>query len=1694
MRQIARFLLGLLLASPWAPLRAQLDPKLQGSSTDFLNLYQQSTNTKVKPEILTVFDFSGSMQAVMYHPLYVNTDTTDSGSTSSMRFTLTQGTGGQNVRTIKVWASGCPQAYATYKFTVNGTGSSTGNTGSQCGTVYTIYAEAYANDNAYASIDLPLGGSPQNPYNNGTAGRRTWYEITNQFATEANAITISPSGPFAAGQDLTLTSYLNTNTTNTDNRRITWIATDGAGYTTSRTVNYSNTSSPFKSTWTWKIPAGGDSAYQVSNISTTATTFTANSSVTFNASLVAHGSNTQLSWSDDLGNTHTGTSWNYTVPAYDSGTPSYVTATLSGSAVGDLSSQILIKPDGSQVTQSDAAAASNSDLYGTSAGALDVRNWVRAASHVRFQATVDTNVLRTVDIPIPWKIMDKNSSGNPLSSMTILDKQIKIAADGTQTTYGSGQNIDMDTTWTIGSGSRVLSGSSSTQTSTTLGMVDFRRTYVDWLFSGKYANGTYAGKYIVFDADNKALAGGQDNVSWGQGFGSAAQGNKIPVPQYKPNGDYDTEKSLDASVNIVPALTRVQAVKRAAIQTWVGFQADVIWAYRFLDDAYEAKLTSLNNNSKNSLSATDPTTTYLEAEDSGWRVLNNTSAQGKTSTSGNSVTGMKRIAGLFANSWTPLTYAMARGLAQFTDPNSVFNAVETGDDAPSQCMNHFLILFTDGIDNNGGQGNSSADTPYVKDGSVNALNGNQQILSHANCIDMPSTGYGFTPSTYWNLYTFAGIAAHMADRSLVSGATADKDYKDAWDPGTTTTTAGPYAFLPFAIKKRASTTFDTGHRITTMTVGVSLGGKYTDSASPKRSLFYAAAVGDPLTPSGNLASFVPFEMNDATKTKRSGSIYFFDATDPTKLVDGLHDAILSAVNTSNINSTANPTTPYIGAALGQEIYIGKFQPPFNGGTFWDGNLLMFGTRLVNNQLKVIDKNGDVTTTLDGTTSQWDTASAMSTKTWSSRNLYTRVPGGTSLVSFTDTGTGYDAIKSYVCQASNNPNGTSYPADSDNQKAIIQFIMGGDTSSTSLGTRPSKNRTNIMGDVIDSSPAAIEYLYSDVKDLLPTELQVSGGNRFRLILVGTNQGWLHAFGEVTTDSEVTSSDKSTKYMIKTGKVAELWAFMPTDFLGYLDQTSVATNAHRFMVDGAPAIYHLDIPVKAGAGNGVVDKTERAIAIIGLGKGGRSYYALDIHNPFTPALKWSLVPDEASSLTSSNIQSSSHAPSLDTVKSVVGKMGYSSCTAGIGRITYDGVLRDAVFLGGGFSRPEIEANFPDSDGKATPLGRSSVALDVNSGKFLAVQDLSAQDSNGNPVHGPVAKGVVPFEFFINSGMAQRAYFLDYWGGLWAWGSTTTDDVTTSATHKYRIDTSELTGWGLRYIAQDQNGGALKDSSGNTTSHYREALYTTLPAPFRVGIFPGTAMTSTSPVPAVVGVAMESGDRNNPLDQNYATGARPDNHRIAVVFDRQDSALWGSTVDPIIIKDQTTPASATDSGSGQVMDAYPGGSSLQAGNAVISPGASAYYLAPRDTSGDLDIAKTKFGYYRKFPDVASGTNFVSKGINSPIVVAGSLFYSYFTPKKADVCTGGSGNTYTNMMCDVLNPIVSDSRTNVACASGEKISWYGPASDFIPVGTRGVIQIGTEATTDSSGKVTTFLGAQTVTGQSKGQYPKPRVWRTVH
>lgn len=1823
-----REVLGLvLLLTCFLPLNAQLDPRLQASKTDFTNLYQQSTSLKARPEIMTVFDYSGSMASLMYHPLYRNDDVSDRDAYRTMRFDLTVGATSPVVAPnnrylirARAYCNGSLQsggAMATYQVTVGASSATgSGNTPTAACPVtplvphptapsYTIKVAAAGNTNANATITLSPTASGTNPSysltGNGNTGTKSntlgSFTIThqNKSTTPAPTIEMSPaSGPYGSGTTITLTAYLThplppvQEPPLVDNTGMTWsISNTGnlgpnaagtLGTTTTTTVS----TGLYKSVTTFKIPpytpwdtpAGGDPMQLRPITVSPSSPFSPGSTITLNTYFLTRGTGTnfdRIVWDVqqvDTTNQTCATSWStitnanttgnttsfqasksvtWTIPPYQNpttcstgGVPSgsYVTVTLDpraganpvpgvtylGSVLTAATNaasglEALRKPDGTPVTQADAdAASSTSGLRGAAVSprSNDVRNWIRAASHVRFKSGT-----RTIDIPIPWKITNRDSmTANPLKSVTLTDKQMKpgFASDGSPITipYGSGSEIELDRNYAIeGSSGAVFTdnnaGALPTTATTTayLNTVAYRPGYVSWLFTGKYQNtsssaanyttdATLVGKYIVFDA-GATLAAGQGNSSWGQGYGPAGNWGNMIVPRYKGDGSYLGTISTEASKYATPGVTRMQATKRAAIQTWINHQADVFWAFRCLDPNGEANggdATDISNDSQTTISATDATTTKVNGQDTGWTVLNNTEAQGKEALNGNSVKGMKRIASMFANDGTPLTYAAARGLAQYGDPNNVFNSV-VGDDV-SQCVNHYFLLFTDGLDNNGtGTLNGNNNTPYIQGTGVTAyldvLKGNQSILANKDQINR----YGAS----WNLFTFAGIAAHLSDPSY---GTAGTDFMAAPDPGTTSKTGTPSTFLPFAIKKRNGVPYENDHRITTMTVGVSLGGQYTDPTSPKRTLFLGAVVGDPITKTGLLSDFHTFNgwdqvitpanpldpNNDwipdpqdpnsypASGKRKAGAVFFFDATDPDKLVTSLEYAFRIAIGSKANNATSNPNLPFTGASFGKQVYMGNFQPPTIANAIWSGDLFMFGTKEVSGKTILVDKAGNQAGVLDASTAQWTASDALLTsRNWNARKLYTRIPNATILQEFKDSGTTYTdnttGLKNFVAKA--------MVPGSDSQRKVIQFMMGADSFKGPYDVNgwplPSSKRTNIMGDIINSAPASLEYKWDDVKgSLTPRLASLTGGNRFRIIMVGTNQGWMHAFGEVSKVTKLLTGPNAGQEIVEA-VVDELWSFMPTDLLANLDYLYQSSNAHRFTVDGTPAIYHLDLPAASGVTNGVVDATgdERAIAVFGLRKGGRSYYALDIKDPFTPKLRWSLVPDEAAGLDGTRIITGTGAPALSTVQTIVKNMGFSSCTPAFGRIQFNDILRDAVFLGGGASSPEIDHNFPVYPApnltQTTPLGRSVIALDVYTGKVLAAQDMTASTVGGSSV-GPVSAGVIPFEFILNSGMAQRAYFLDYKGGLWAWGSK---DVSSSSPYtNFRQDTSELSKWSMRKVYKDSN---LAGSLG--------AKYTTLPAPFRVGSFTGKGKSGAVTPPAV-GVAMVSGDRNNPLDEKYdSTDKAPVKHRLTVVFDRQDSRSW--TLDTAGGPDLGITDNDLINFSGNKVTATPASLCGDDVFKLISPSCpSTYYL----TAGD----PPKFGYYVDFP--AMSNNFLSKGINPPIIVAGSLYYTYFTPTKADPCKGGAGVSDTFKIADVLNPVVDDTRTGPVMKLGGKLDrWAGVASDFIPLGTKGVLQGGVVSVANpQAGASLTTPEIHSYQGNPNEKYPKPRVWRTVH
>ncbi len=1372
-----------------------------------------------------------------------------------------------------------------------------------------------------------------------------------------------------------------------------------------------------------------------------------------------------------------------------------------------LTGGVLVRPDGSLLTAANlnsyytnSSPILSGEVTPSTNAASNVQNWIRSASHVRF-----TYNGKTFDVPICWTVLydpaDPAVQTDTSNTDVTLRKYMKMY--GTSTSYplkatlldpaASNLEVEIDRSYRIGN--TIIS-----LPSTTPPIANGSRG-ITVSFPSLPANTTLVHYARVNNATQRPYY-----WSWVWNTSSIPQSSVAAGQAFKSG---------------IPSRTRIQAVKEASFRTWAKYYNKVFWAYRFLKystgtnppNKSTESASNLNNDSRTDLPSTDPRTTSTQGSaQRGWSLM-----------TGNSQVALAKLSSFAAGGSTTLNSAMGNTMAQLNDPNSIFNDVETGTDKPVECRNTYVMLFTDGVPNQDAGTPTNTNTPYVGAEPVHvpawpatygtANTGNAFFTANKTRIDTANA----TP--YFNIINLAGLAAHGGETTnggmTVPTYPATNTFGNTGDPLVS-------AWIPFWIKQRGSgtnlVTFTKPRAITTMTIGLSLAGVITDATSPKRRLFYAAVVGEPSRLTWDAASLTPFTLadpNDPTLGKTPNSVFFFDAVDPATLVNSLDAAFNEAAISSNINSTANPNLPFIGGSFGKQVYLGKFRPPLSGNVIWPGDLYMFATQEIAGQTYFLNKLGVQTTTLDGTTAQWaasttflDNPVTPLTPRWTLRKLFTRIPGTLAvpepgLTPFSDVGYNatlasevapYKTIQPFVAVAQ--------AADSARRQAV-QFSMGGDiTKALDASGRPTLSRTavdssgnittQVLGDIIDSSPTAVEYNWSEisVRPELSTNLK-NAGTRFRLILVGTNQGWIHAFGEVSMiDGDIDPVTTLPYHGPTKGKVEELWAFMPTDFLARLDYLTSSKNPHRFMVDGTPIIYHLDLPPAAGGpANGVVDFAERTLAIFGLRKGGRSYYALDIHDPFAPSLKWSLVPDEAAFFPTIvpgavGTRLVTGGPDAATVKTVLGNFGFSTCTPALGRIQFQGNYRDGLFLGGGFSVPEIEANFSN-----VKLGRSVMALDVWTGQVLAAVDLTNANIGGSTV-GPVVSGLVPFEFIVNSGMAQRAYFNDFYGGLWAWGSKkTSGGGATDPFNDFRMDTSDLSLWTTTMLASGPAGIRKVAQDGTGVS----ALYWNLPAPFRIGSFPGRPNTSISPTPAAVGIAMVSGDRNSPLSNgvgsDYANGTPPApvGHRMTVVFDRQDSRAWNLDT-----------ANGPDTG---ILDSNlvkNGSGSFTAQNSAIAPeitlGDPKFYLAPY-TVGTPNVYSTpNFGYYMNFPG-GSVAPFIKKGVSDPMVVAGSLFYSYFDPISADPCNGGSGFTSTVKICDVIYPIANDSRTTVSCQSGIQFNTYvGIASAFTAYGTRGVLQAGSLAVSNPPvGASATTPTIDTFLSRQQERFPKVRVWRTV-
>ncbi|MDQ6619575.1 MAG: PilC/PilY family type IV pilus protein, partial [Pseudomonadota bacterium] len=179
--------------------------------------------------------------------------------------------------------------------------------------------------------------------------------------------------------------------------------------------------------------------------------------------------------------------------------------------------------------------------------------------------------------------------------------------------------------------------------------------------------------------------------------------------------------------------------------------------------------------------------------------------------------------------------------------------------------------------------------------------------------------------------------------------------------------------------------------------------------------------------------------------------------------------------------------------------------------------------------------------------------------------------------------------------------TSLSARPTKGQAILEFLRGNRTNEGAkvgnFRVRPSP-----LGDIVDSQAVFVgapKQPYNDGNDPGYTTFKATYASRPARVYVAANDGMLHAFDEAAG--------------------TEAWAYVP---LGAYNITNPLLTArtlgalsyqdgglpsfhHHFYVDATPRV--VDVDFAAGSGDW------RSLLVGGLGKGGKSYYAIDVTSP-------------------------------------------------------------------------------------------------------------------------------------------------------------------------------------------------------------------------------------------------------------------------------------------------------------------------------------------------------------------------------------------------------------------------------------------------------------------------------------------------
>lgn len=255
--------------------------------------------------------------------------------------------------------------------------------------------------------------------------------------------------------------------------------------------------------------------------------------------------------------------------------------------------------------------------------------------------------------------------------------------------------------------------------------------------------------------------------------------------------------------------------------------------------------------------------------------------------------------------------------------------------------------------------------------------------------------------------------------------------------------------------------------------------------------------------------------------------------------------------------------------------------------------------------------------------------------------------------------------------------TDVDAVGDIERArVINYARGQDLRDEDKDDDRNENHFR-MGDPMHARPAILVHG--------GTEAAPQG-----TVFVPTNDGVLHAFDMASVGTGTTVSVKET---------TERWAFIPQEFLkrqgALYDDGPLA--ARDYALDGDVRVFKYDVNQ-----NGVIDTTDgdKAYIFFGTGRGGRTYYALDVTSINKPKFLWK----------------------IDNNVTGFGRLGRTWSAPQIARVQIgatgagQNAQKFVLIFGGGYDPAQDDEPDPFSFRSADIMGNRIFMVDLESGALL------------------------------------------------------------------------------------------------------------------------------------------------------------------------------------------------------------------------------------------------------------------------------------------------------------------------------------------------------------------------------------------